>query len=107
MNVWLASNLEGTLNMKRYEVYAVIDHERAYQDMRMERDGSTATPETSHTPEEYLLYMEHYMHLARETASTVWGPECREQLLDKMRKVVALGVACFEEHGVPHRGDVA
>lgn len=89
--------------MKRAEVYAAIDSEREYQEMRIGRDGSTASAENPHTPEEYLLYMEHYMHLAREVASTVWGPDCKPQLLDVMRKVVALGVACFEAHGVPHR----
>ena len=93
--------------MDRKDVYAAIDSERDYQEMRMVRDGSTATADQPHTPEEFLLYMEHYMHEARAKASLVWGPECRPQLLDALRKVVALGVACFEAHGVPHRGDVA
>lgn len=88
---------------ERSEVYAAIDSERDYQEMRIVRDGSTASPESPHTPEEYLLYMEHYMGLARATASTVWGPACKPAILDAMRKVIALGVACMEAHGAPHR----
>lgn len=91
------------LDPARIRAFSVIDTERAYQNMRMVRDGSTADDEHPHTPEEFLLYMEHYMHLAREVASTVWGPECKPQLLDVMRKVVTLGVACFEQHGCPPR----
>lgn len=87
----------------RSAVYAAIDSERDYQQMRMVRDGSTATDETPHTPEEFLLYMEHYMFLARQTASTVWGPECKPALLNDIRKVVALGVAAMEQHGAPLR----
>jgi hypothetical protein len=87
----------------REEVYKAIDSERNYQQMRIVRDGSTATNENPHTPEEFLLYMEHYMFLARQTASTVWGPKCKPILLSDIRKVLALGVACMEIHGAPHR----
>lgn len=87
----------------RSEVYAAIDSERDYQEMRMVRDGSTATTEAPHTPEEFLLYMEHYMFLARQTASTVWGPDCKPALLNDIRKVVTLGVAAMEAHGAPKR----
>lgn len=86
------------------EVIAAIEGERAYQEMRVVRDGSTAVgPDHFHSPEEYLLYMEHYMHLAREKASTVWGPDAKTAVLDILRKVVTLGVACMEQNGVVHR----
>lgn len=87
----------------RQEVYAAIDSERDYQEMRMVRDGSTASSEHPHTPEEFLLYMEHYVHLAREAASTIWGPEAKPAILNIIRKVTALGVACMEANGAPRR----
>lgn len=86
----------------RTEVYAAIDGERDYQDMRLARDGSTS-PEGIHSPEEYLLYMESYLNEAKEVASRVWGPECRPAILDIVRKVTALGVVCMEQNGVVTR----
>lgn len=90
----------------REEVYAAIDSERDYQEMRIVRDGTTAIEE-GHTPEEYLLYMEHYMHLAREAASTIWGPAAKPAVLDVIRKITALGVACMETNGAPKRNESA
>lgn len=85
-------------------VYAAVDSERDYQDSRRKNEGETIIAnEGDHTPEEYLLYMEHYMHLAREKASTVWGPECKPAVLEIIRKVTALGVACMESNGAPRR----
>jgi hypothetical protein len=88
----------------RADVYGAIDSERDYQDMRIERDGSTSAGEHYHTPEEYLLYMEHYMLEARRIASTTWGPAAKPAILDVLRKVTALGVACMEDNGAPRRG---
>lgn len=88
----------------RAEVYSAIDSERAYQDKRRANEGETIIGNNGdHTPEEYLLYMEHYMHLAREKASTVWGPDCKPAVLEIIRKVTALGVACMESNGAPRR----
>lgn len=85
----------------RSEVYAVIDGERDYQQMRLARDGTTSPG--GHSPEEYLLYMESYLNEAKEVAARVWGPDCRPQILNIIRKVTALGVACMEENGVVAR----
>lgn len=88
----------------RADVYSAIDSERAYQEMRINRDGSTSNqPEHFHTPEEFLLYIEHYVHEARVTASTVWGPDCKAQVMDKLRKVAGLCVAAGEANGMPRR----
>lgn len=87
----------------REEVYAALDGEREYQEMRIQRDGSTAL-HGHHTPEEYLLYMEDYLNEAKHVASRVWGPEAHMQILDIVRKVTALGVACMEQNGVVKRG---
>ena len=44
--------------------------------------------------------MEHYLHLAREA----WTRSRDEAVpLHMMRKVVGIGVRCFENHGVPDR----
>ena len=83
----------------RSAVYSAIDSERAYQEMRVDRDNGSP----SHTPEEFLLYMDYYLHLAKQTASTTWGPEAHEQMLHAIRKVTALGVACMEANGAPRR----
>lgn len=40
------------------------------------------------------------MSLARQELTTKEGVE---SALDMLRKAVALGVACFEQHGVPPR----
>lgn len=88
----------------RAEAYSILDSERSYQEMRIGRDGSTSnTPEHYHTPEEFILYMEHYLQLARETASTTWGPSAKAKTMDVLRKVTALGVAAIEANGCPRR----
>lgn len=86
----------------RQEVYEVLDGERDYQEMRIKRDGSTADNGV-HTPEEYLLYMEDYLTEAKHVASRVWGAECHPAILEIVRKVTALGVACMEQNGAPAR----
>lgn len=86
----------------RAAVYAAIDSERAYQEMRIVRDGSTSA-HTPHEPEAYIIYMEDYLTEARRVASHTWGPESKAAILEVLRKVVALGVACMEAHGAPQR----
>lgn len=89
--------------MTRAEVYSVLDSERDYQDMRIVRDGSTSAGEHFHTPEEYIVYIQHYLNDALETASTTWGPDCKPAVMDKLRKVGALVVAAIEDNGAPRR----
>lgn len=79
----------------RNEVYYAIDSERDYQELRRERDGG----QPSHTPTEFLVYMRSYLNEALEKASRVWGEDADPAILDTMRKVVGLGVACMEENG--------
>lgn len=90
--------------MTRAEAYSVLDSERDYQDMRIVRDGSTSVgDEHYHTPEEYIVYLEHYLADARATASTTWGPTAKAATMDKLRKVGALVVAAIEDNGAPRR----
>ena len=81
--------------MDRIDIFDVISNERDYQDLKW-----TPDKHGNHEVEAYLLYMEHYLSEARKSVSTTDGTE---GALDSMRKVVALGVACFEKHGVPER----
>lgn len=89
--------------LTRQEAYSIVDSERDYQEMRIIRDGSTAVGEHHHSPEEFLLYMEHYLQEARRIASTTWGPSAKPATMDFIRKVTALGVAAIEHNGAPRR----
>ena len=82
--------------MKRNEVYNVIDQERAYQEKAWPRDADkVALPVAGE-----LLLMESYLHDARQAYTKYAGDT---QCLDMMRKAVAIGIRCFENHGVPSR----
>lgn len=81
--------------MIRSDVYKAIDSERDYQDNKW---GEQV--DRSHEVESYVLYMEHYLHKVREELSTKSGVS---EGLEQLRKVVALGIACFEVHGVNNR----
>lgn len=85
--------------VSRAEVYAALDSERDYQEMRKVRDGGNP----SHTVTEFLVYTRSYLNEALEKASRVWGAEADAQVLDTLRKVGGLVVACMEENGAPKR----
>jgi hypothetical protein len=88
-----------TYKLTRQEAYSIVDSEREYQEMRVKRDNGAGL----HSPEEMLLYMEEYLADARKTAATTWGPQSRQLIMDKLRKVTGLGVAAIEMHGAPRR----
>ncbi len=77
------------------DVLAAVIGERSYQDQKwgtiQERQKQVGS---------YLTLMR--VHLAE--AEAAWATSSGdESALDEMRKVVAIGVACFEQHGVPSR----
>lgn len=78
----------------RETIFTVINNEREYQDLKWKK------PAHLHEVESYILYMEHILQQAREAVTTQNGTY---GALDHMRKVVALGMACFELHGCPNR----
>lgn len=86
--------------MTREEVYQVINEERDYQDIRW----GGQEHDKHHAPHAFALFMQHYMTkaIAGFTKGDYWDEGMKE-----LRKVVALGVACFEQHGVPRRHTVA
>ena len=83
----------------RADVYAALDSERDYQEMRVKRDQGAGF----HSTEEFLLYMDYYLTETKKIATTTWGPEAKPAILEFIRKVTALGVACMEQHGAPQR----
>ena len=91
----------------RLEVYAALDSERDYQEMRRQRDGSTTIGGDGsvhdHSPEEFLLYMKSYLDEAITVAARTWGPDCKPAIMEIVRKVTALGVANIEANGAPQR----
>lgn len=78
----------------RSEVYAAIDTERDYQDSKWGAHGS------GHEIPAWLTYMRSYLDEATDQVSRNYGDGGS---LETLRKVVALGVCCLEEHGAPPR----
>ncbi len=91
----------------RAEVYAAIDSERDYQRGRAEEVSGIGSGEHRHSVEEFVLYMEDYMHELRNQLSRTWTPSGNAAdapaSLHTLRKVIALGVAALEQHGAPKR----
>lgn len=87
------------------EVCEALYNERIYQKRRW---GVRSDPhsfdftEKPHTVCDFLTYMRDYLAEADKAATRNSGDELA---LDALRKVVTLGIACFEQHGVPDRGN--
>lgn len=90
------------MTASRYEVYEALNSERDYQDDRwrnhvgLDRMHAHATDRTL---DEFILYMEEYLKMAR--SHSVHGQEGKG--LEMVRKVTALGVGCMERWGAPQR----
>lgn len=74
------------------KIYKGIDGERWYQDKKW---GTKKNQVAS-----WILFMEHHLNEAKKYISTESDDV---KSLHELRKTVALGVACFEEHGLPLR----
>lgn len=85
----------------RADVYAAIDSERAYQEHRWSED--TTQSGGTHTPTEWLVYIQDYLTQAFNQASRHPDPVSRNLVLDTIRKIAAMGVACMEQHYAPRR----
>jgi hypothetical protein len=78
--------------MDRDSVYKLIDGERRYQADQASKWNHKDVP----TIEAELLMMEKYLHDAR----TKWVTSSVDQdCLHEIRKVIAMGVRCLENHG--------
>ena len=85
----------------REEVYAALDSERNYQDLRWGATLSGDRPgDGTRTVDEFALYIAGYTNDLIEHASH-FGPA--EEKLNLIRKIGALCVACMEQNGAPKR----
>lgn len=81
--------------MNRKNVFDAIDSERDYQDRKW---GTLA--EHPHEVGGYLTLMD--VHLQR--AKAAWAGASNDLgALEELRKVLSIGVACAEQHGIPSR----
>ena len=79
--------------MNPQEVFEVVKTERVYQAKKWIHKGTPSI-------EAEILLMEEYLSKVR----TVWSATSdKTQVLDMMRKVVGVGIRCFENHGCPPR----
>ncbi len=96
---WVRAQM--TTQVKTKKVIDVLLTEREYQKKRWgtrQADGSFT--ENAHSVGNYLLFMQDYLTEAIHRASREDG---FDGALDSLRKVMALGIRCFEEHGIPSR----
>jgi hypothetical protein len=85
------------------KIVDILAHERTYQLFRWGVPAPTdnGLADKPKSIGEYILYMEHHLHLARVASSTLDDND--PEALNQLRKVTTLGLACFEQHGVPPR----
>ena len=83
------------------KVVEAIKSEREYQLRRWGfRQANGVMIEAPHSVNDFLVYMQDYLTETFHEASRKSG---NAAALESLRKVVTLGIACFEQHGVPRR----
>lgn len=85
----------------RQEVFALIDGERAYQEIRW--NEKTTPTEGNHSPQEWLTYIRDYTEEALHIGSRESDATARPKQMDIMRKIATLAVAAMENNGAPPR----
>jgi hypothetical protein len=79
----------------RQKVYEAIDSERAYQDRKW-----GTIQQHPHEVGAWLTLMRHML----TKAETAWSTRADDrEALDGIRQVMAVGVACCEQHGIETR----
>jgi hypothetical protein len=86
----------------RAQVYIALDSERAYQAERWNRD-TTSTAGEHESLADWIMFMENYLHEAKNIMSRQPEPDATKKALHTLRKVTALGVAAMESLGAPVR----
>lgn len=82
--------------MPRKQVYEAIDSERDHQDRKW-----GTVQEHPHEVGGWLTLMRKLL----TDAEAAWASSNGDQkALEEIRKVLAVGVACAEQHGLPSRG---
>lgn len=86
--------------MERKKVYEIIDEERDYQEKLTKKTFRHNKSDKS-VPAEIVMmqtYLNHAIHEYTDHYGDMFA-------LDQIRKVVAIGVRCIENHSCPRRGD--
>lgn len=83
--------------MTRQKVYEVIDSERAYQDNKY---GGVSNA-LKNTLGDWIFHMQRHLDDARKADNISFVNH--QEVLEELKKVVALGVACLEINGVVGR----
>lgn len=78
-------------------IIRAIEEERDYQD---KKHGSIR--EHPHTVAEWYLIMKREMD---EVEAAYFQRPSKRAMLDEIRQVVAVGIACIQQHGVVSRSD--
>ncbi len=81
----------------RRATFDAINSERDYQDKKY----GGPNHDRSHSPAEWILFMEEYLAKARSIATS--SPYGKLQVMHEIRKVAALAVAAMEANGSPKR----
>jgi hypothetical protein len=83
--------------MDKGEIVKTLFEERSYQDSKW----GGKDHDSKQSIGDFIIYMEQFLNEAKFHYT---GPEeARIDVLHCLRKVTALGIACFEVHGVPKR----
>lgn len=89
--------------MERKDIYKIIENERAYQDKKWKGTKSGAKAgfgSLDRSIDEFVLYLEVY---SRDAANVAAKTSDKIPILDIVRKIAALSVACMEAHGAVDR----
>lgn len=81
--------------MSMDEVFQAVATERAYQEDLWNNPRMSVA--------DCLIYMRHHLNKALKAYSTTDCVDVCDTVMDQVRKVTGLGVACGEEHGMPLR----
>ena len=84
------------------EVLKAIAEEREYQIARW----SGQEDDIAQSIIDFSTFMEEYTARAKKAqVGSMYGPESDLYALDCLRKAIALGVACLEQHGIVPRSE--
>ena len=84
--------------MTRFEVYKIIDGERAYQ-LERHRNHNKPHRDEGHSVADWIIYMEYQI---QEAKLQIYDLDI-DRALENVRKITALGVACMEYNETPPR----
>ena len=88
--------------MERNEVFALLNGERAYQDIRWANDQAERGTHI-HNPTEWLVYIQDYLQEALHIASREDDQIAHPKIMEIIRKIGGMSVAAMEQNGCEPR----